>query len=465
MNRVVYRCSYFAFFVILATIVIGCASIIPMSVKIQNADRALEKANGFRVQADEPKERASELAKQKDLYDTALNAYLQVVEASPTGKYAQRGHFGAAQIYRKHGEWDKATEYYQAIVDLAPFGYYASEARSNIANIRKNRELIQNERRNYQNYRALYEQTKESNPEKAAASYDTASQALYSVAKAYETLDNYFEAIRNYEKVADEFPEHRLAPQAQSNVGRVYFYKLFDYSNAGGWGAYIKLIDNFPDSFEGDQAGTTLIKTAEILKLIRFDQDLIKKYTSSLAIKFLATGRKLLPSEIYVQGYEDQMVQAHQQIAKNWEKLENYPYAIVAYRGLADTLYTKKYATADALFQISNLYQKGGEYQLAIEAYDYFFENNPESTFRDRAVYQQAICFLAIREFSQALKSFKAYMSLGKESDFYREAEQNVRQMELDQDGDGHKLYKEQEAGTSDQDPNDYPGAKKTEAE
>ena len=465
MNRVVSRYASFALFAILATIVIGCASIIPMSVKIQNADRALEKANGFRIQANEPEARAKELAQQKALYDAALKAYLTVVEANPTGKYAQRAHFGSAQIYRKRGEWDKATEHYQAIVELAPFGYYASESKSNIANIRKNRELIQNERRNYQNYKALYEQTKESEPKKAAASYDTAAEALYSVAKAYETLDNFSEAIRNYEKVADEFPEHRLAPQAQSNAGRVYFYKLFDYSNAGGWGAYIKLRDNFPDSFEADQAGTTLIKTAEILKQIRFDQEHIRKYTSTMAIKFLGTGRELLPSEIYVMGYEGQMVQDFQQIGRNWEKLENYPYAIVAYRKLAETLYTRKFATANALYQIGRLYQEGGEYQLAIQAYDYFFETTPESTYRDEAVYQQAICYRAIREFSQALRGFKGYMSLGKESDFYREAEQIARQMEFDQDGDGHKLYKEQEAGTSDQDPNDYPGAKKNEAE
>ena len=465
MNRIVSRCSHFVLFAILATIVIGCASIIPMSVKIQNADRALEKANGFRVQSNEPETRAKELAQQKALYDAALDAYLVVVQGDPTGKYAQRGHFGAARIYRSRGEWDKATEHYQAIVELAPFGYYAGESRSNIANIRKNRELIQNERRSYQNYKALYEQTKESEPEKAQNSYDTATEALYNVAKAYETLDNFTEAIRHYEKVADEFPEHRLAPQAQANVGRVYFYKLFDYSDAGGWGAYRKLIENFPDSFEADNAKTTLIKTDEILKQIRFDQDHIRKYTSSMAIKFMGTGRKLLPSEIYVMGYEDQMVQDHQQIARNWKKLENYPYAIVAYRSLAETLYTKKFATADALYQIARLYQQGGEYQLAIEAFDYFFENAPESTWRDEGVYQQAVCYRAIREFSKALSMFKAYMSLGKDSDYYREAEQIVRQMELDQDGDGHKLYKEQEAGTSDQDPNDYPGAQKVEAE
>ena len=38
-----------------------------------------------------------------------------------------------------------------------------------------------------------------------------------------------------------------------------------------------------------------------------------------------------------------------------------------------------------------------------------------------------------------------------------REAQQIIRQFELDQDEDGFKFYLEQEAGTSDQDPNDKP--------
>jgi len=51
-------------------------------------------------------------------------------------------------------------------------------------------------------------------------------------------------------------------------------------------------------------------------------------------------------------------------------------------------------------------------------------------------------------------------MSLTKgDTPYFREAEQIVRQYELDQDQDGYKFYVEQENGTSDQDPNSYPGA------
>ena len=44
--------------------------------------------------------------------------------------------------------------------------------------------------------------------------------------------------------------------------------------------------------------------------------------------------------------------------------------------------------------------------------------------------------------------------------EYYRKAKESVEKYEKDQDSDGYEFYIEQEAGTSDQDPNDYPGAK-----
>ena len=50
-------------------------------------------------------------------------------------------------------------------------------------------------------------------------------------------------------------------------------------------------------------------------------------------------------------------------------------------------------------------------------------------------------------------------MSITKgDTPYLREAEQIVRQYELDQDDDGYKFYEEQEAGTSDQDASSHPG-------
>ena len=121
----------------------------------------------------------------------------------------------------------------------------------------------------------------------------------------------------------------------------------------------------------------------------------------------------------------------------------------------------EKFVVADSLYQIGLLYQDSGDYERAIEAYDNLFKKAPESGRRDEAIYRQAVCYEAIRDFNDAYEGYKTYMSLGEDKEFYRQAEQKVRQMEYDGDKDGYPFYQEQEAGTSDEDPNDYPGAKK----
>jgi tetratricopeptide (TPR) repeat protein len=454
MNRFV-RLSYCFALVIVIAMITGCASIMPSSVKIQNADRKFEAAEGMRIGTDTKEQKQQNLAKQKKLYDGALAGYLGIIEQNPTGKYALWSHFQSAEIYKKRYEWDQATEHYQAIVDVAPTGYLGGKAKSGIADIRQNRQLIQEKKRVYQNRRLLEDEE----------SQDMAMQALYDVARAYQALGNYPEAIKHYERVVEQFSEHEKAPQAQFQIGNIYFYKLYDYSNNGGWGAFVKVVEKFPESYEASEATTLLKRSVDILREIAQDQDDIRKFTNRLALQYEEAGRKVTPSDRYVAGYDDRVAQDFQSIAGGWVQMKNYPFAIAAYRSLATNMSYKKFAAADALYWIGNLYQKDGQYQRAIAAFDDLFEAAPESTWRDQAVYQQAVCYRAIREFREAYRGFKAYMSLGREGNFYREAEQIVRQFELDQDGDGALFYQEQEAATSDKDPNDNPDAKRRQAE
>ena len=444
-------------FVIVTLTLAGCGGvkIVPIGAKVQNADRKYDRAEAYRIKADRDEERdkwREEVAKKKVLYDEALNAYVEIIEREPTGKYSQRSHYQIAEIYKKRYEWDKATEHYNAIVEIAPSGYYGGQAKSGIANIRKYRRLIDEKRRRYQNYLALYEENN------APEHYDTAAQALYDVADSYEQLGNYPEAIANYERMVEEFPEHEKAPPALTKIGYVHFYKLYDY--LGGWPAYNRVIESYPDSYDATQAIRLLKDTDRTLKDIAQNQAEIKRYRSKKAQEYAKTGRKIMPSELYGNRYVDIVVQCFQFIGRRWEDLRNYPNAIVAYRTLAEQLSYKKFAAADARYQIGRLYQLNGQLEQAIEAYQDLFDNNPESIWRSEGVYQQAVCFRGIREFAKAYEAFKAYMSLGRDVEYYREAEQIVRQFEIDQDGDGYKFYVEQEAGTSDRDPNDHPGAK-----
>ena len=442
---------------ILLVLNIGCIggiNLVPLSAKIQNADNTFLQAEAVSTRSDDATEKEKAVTKQKLLYDTALSQYLEIIANDAKGKYAQRSHYQIAKIYKKYYKWDKANEHYQAIIDLAPTGYYASEAKSGIANIRKNRALIQTEKANYQNYKALYD----SEPSKE--SYDIAAESLYKVGQSYEALEHYTEAIVTYERLVSEFPEHDKAVQAQLRVGNIYFYNLYDYTNSGGWGAFVTVAQKFPDTFEAKQVVKDLNQTEALLKDIKNLQDEIHRNKSVKAKQFEEMDRYVLPSEKYIQGKADLIVQNYQQIARNWEKLRNYPNAIETNKVLVADLSHKKFAVADALFKIGSLYQQSGQYESAIQAFEDLLQDAPESIWRNEATYQQAICYRAIREFRLAYKGFETYMSLTKgDTPHQREAQQILRQFELDQDQDGFMFYEEQEEGTSDQDPNSYPGA------
>ncbi len=459
MNRfTVAQYAHIPLFLVVAMLtvtILGCTqggiSIIPLGAKLQNADNAFDEAEAMDVRDEEPEKMEKKQANRQKLYDRAMALYLEVIERDAKGKYAQRAHYQIAAIYKRQYEWDKATEHYQAIVEIAPTGYYASEAKKGTANIRKNREIIKTKRAEYQNYKALYDQ----NP--TDETFNIAAEALHEVARAYEGLENSTEAIRHYEKLVEEFPTHSKAPQAQFQIGNIYFYSVYDYT--GGWPAFIAVTEKFPDSYEASQAGTLLKKTADILTEIKQYMDEIDANRNKKAVEYQKTGRKLTGADLWVMGQEDLVVQNFQGVAANWEKLRNYPRAVQAYRILARDLSHKKFAAADARYRAATLYQQNGQYERAIQAYEDLFENSPESVWRNEAVYQQAVCYRAIREFGAAYEGFKAYMSSTKgDQPYIREAEQIVRQYELDQDQDGYQFYQEQQEGTSDQDANSYPG-------
>ena len=351
------------------------------------------------------------MAEKKTLYKDVLKAYRAIIETAPTGKYAQRSLWQISEIYRRRYEWDEVIENYNAIIAVAPSGYYAERAKSGIADMRKYRGLIDEEQRKYENHSALYAQ------DNVRENYDISAQALYDVAESYEKLDNYPEAIAHFQRMVDEFSEHEKAPVALTKIGDIHFYKLYDY--VGGWPAYRKVIEMYPDSYDATQAVRLLKETHRTLTEIAQYQAEIKRYRSKKAMEYEASDRKILSNERYSPGhYVDTVVQDYQFIARHWEDLRNHPSAIVAYRTLVDELSYKKFAAADARYHIGRLYQLNRQLDQAIEAYQNLFDNNLESIWRAEGIYQQAVFYRGIREFTKAYEGFKTYMNLGHDVEY-----------------------------------------------
>jgi tetratricopeptide (TPR) repeat protein len=428
----------------------GCAAkqmgkVLGTGYTYQNAEMKLEDAKMKKIEG--------QAEEAQNLTDQALELFTQIVETEePESKYYTKAHYRLAEIYMSRFDWDNANQHYQTIVSVQAGGYLAGKSRSAIANIRKNRQLIDENRTIYVNVPGAQKQDPKSE------GYNKAARALQMVADGYANLGSHEEAIKNYTELVDNFPEYNLAPQAQFTIGNIYFYKLYDYTT--GWAAYLKVIEKFPDSFEAKKADTLLKETDQILKEIKHEQDYVLKYRREKAVEYKKAGRYVDQSEVY-SVFGEQVAQAYINIARSWLSLKNYPFAVKAYKELVEELPMEKFVVSDSLFQIGKLYQDSGDYEKAIEAYDNLFDKAPESGRRDEGIYRQAVCFEAIREFSNAYEQYKTYMSLGEDKEFYRQAQQKVRQMEYDGDGDGHPFYKEQEAGTSDEDANSYPGSKK----
>ena len=415
----------------------GGISIKPLGAQLQNAEDVFDEAEAAAVYPyDDEKQQH---------YDKALALCLEVIERDAKGKYAQRAHYQLAEIYKRQHNWDKVTQHYQAIVDIAPTGYYADEAKNAIAHIHKNREVIRAKNAEYHKYNARYQQ------DASEENFNGAVDALYEVARAHEEIGDNPEAIRNYERIVNEFSEHPKAPQAQFQIGNIYFYTLYDYSS--GWTAFVEVADKFPNTNEAREAKRLLSDTGPILTEIKQCRDEIALHQNEVTIY------ERPRFNLYID-VADLIVQNLQQVASNWEKLRNYPRAIQAYKKLATEMPSKKFAAADALYRAGTLYQQNGRYERAIRAYNNFFETAPESIWRNEVIYQQAICYRAIGEFGSAYELFSAYMNITiGDTPYRREVEQIVRQFELDQDQDGYLFYQEQEEGTSDQDATSYPGS------
>ena len=426
-NHVIHS---FLALVVLVLMLAGCggARVIPIGESIRDADRQLDAAEAFLIQANrdtEQDKRREQIEQKKILYDEALNAYRAIVKAEPTDNYSQRSLWQISEIYSRRYDWDKVIESYKAITAIAPLSYYGDRAKSAIADMGKYRGLIEEAQRKYKEYSALYVQNN------ARESYDIAAQALYDVAESYEELGDYPEAISYYQRMVDEFPKHEKAPVALSRIGHIHFYRFYDYKT--GRPTFYKVIEMYSDSYEATHAIRLLKDTDRTLRVIAQCEADIERYRSMKAKKNEKSGRKIVPNERYSEGrYVDIVALCFQFIARHWEDLGHYPRAIVNCRALVDERPDNISAVADARYQIGRLYQLNGQLDQAIEAYQELYDKSPESPWRAEGIFQQAVCYREIREFTKAYKGFKAYMNLGREAEYYQEAEQIVRQFETD---------------------------------
>jgi tetratricopeptide (TPR) repeat protein len=126
----------------------GCAKqmgeVLGTGYLYQNAEMKLENAKMKKVEGKTEEAEA--------LMDRALELFLEITaEEKPGSEYFSKAHYQIAEIYMMRFDWDNAVKHYQTIVDNQAGGYLAGKSRSAIANIRKNRQAIEENRTIYLN--------------------------------------------------------------------------------------------------------------------------------------------------------------------------------------------------------------------------------------------------------------------------------------------------------------------------
>ena len=372
--------------------------------------------------------------------DEAIVVFSQIAEKP--GKYQNRAKYYIGECYKLQFKWDLATEHFQQVSDSEPAAsYLGAEARNRISQIREGRRDIDRLKFIHAN-----------NP-----GTEEAADALLELGSVYENkLEDYQNATKTYRQVIQEYPGHQKAAQAQVNIGNIYFYKLYDIDT--GWQEFLQVSEkNYP---------ALRFRVADIEKLLRDTNKLRSEVNEHLAFIRMSQKRKI-PEHGKVIGYEiygvkqDQVAQSFLAVARKWRELKDYPKSIEAYRVLIERLSLRVREVAQARFGIAEIYHVDlHRYYEAVDAYEEYIKFHPTDFRRDEAVYNLAICYEALRDYENAYKYYKTYSDTYNDGKFFRAAEMKVRQYEYDEDQDGFPYYKEAAAGTSDTDPNQYPGKK-----
>ncbi len=256
------RRYFFAVFTLLSfATMLGCQGIFynfskPLDDPMHIADLAFDSAEAKDIvgnHVNTPNRREASYTEKQQLFEGAIALYEDAILQDVKGIHTQRAHHEIATIYKRLYQFDQAIEHYQTILELGGKGYYVDLAKEQIENIRKNQEIIRDQLALYEKSRTIHNQTP------SEETINLPAESLYRVAQTYEELEDYPAAIRTYQKFVEVFPKHAKAPQVQFQIGNIYFYDLYDYTIDGGWGAFLAVVNNYPNSSEAKKT-TTLYK-------------------------------------------------------------------------------------------------------------------------------------------------------------------------------------------------------------
>lgn len=272
--------------------------------------------------------------------------------------------------------------------------------RSAIADARKYRRLIEENRLKFQQYSALYAQDNNSTHRRVAA------QALYDVAIGHELLGDHRTAIENYQRVIDEFAWYR---STWKKTVEIYYHKLFDYG--GGSHVHTKNLEIDPGFDVLNRVFLLSLKTSIALSKIRGCRASIEFHSNKNAKKYVGQSSLLDFDKNFISNVKS-VIRAYKTIAQSYEELRNYAGVISTYRELADR-YGYEFDAVRAHHGIGMLYAIKGKVHQAVDAIQKLLDYSSESVHLADEVYQYAVANCKNRQFTEAYEYFKIYIDIG----------------------------------------------------
>jgi len=382
------------------------------------------------------------------LFEEALGAYAETIEDFPKGDMTSEAYVESASCLENLGRWKEAREFYELYMKKFPNYEHVALCKDRIA--------LLDEIRQYQDFVT-------GNPRSAKA-----AEAQYQLATIlYEKFKNYTKAAVEFQKVAENYPQHVRAVDGLYTAGAA-FLKVENFPAAQK--VFSQIVRDYRDSRLADDAqfwiGHTYEYTARTLGKLDEHRIVLKRRSLAERERLLpdldlrrtyypkAQAGPQVPEDIWggdalgvltsgstrdrVNADLFRAIEAYRKVVDDFKTgdmagnallrigtiyiqyLKDPEKGIRAYQELLAHYGATKEAV-DALYEVGAYYLKDGNYDEAIKAYQQFTYNYPKEERVEDAMLAVARCHVEKKAWDKALDAYQSYLAKfpsGKSAEF-----------------------------------------------
>ena len=382
------------------------------------------------------------------LFEEALGAYAEVIEDFPKGDMTSEAYVESASCLENLGRWKEAREFYELYMKKFPKYKRVALCKERLAmldEIRQYQDFVTGNPQNAKAAEAQYQlatilYTRFKNYTKAAVEFQKVAEdypkhvravdGLYTAGSALLKVENFPAARKAFGQVTRDYPESRLADDAQFWIGHTYEYAARALGKLDDLRIVLKrrsLVERqrlladmalrrtyYPKAQAGPQvpedlwggdamgvltSGSTRDRVnADLFRAIQAYRKVVDEFKTG----DMAGNALLRIGTIYIQYLKDpdNGIKAYQEL--------------LAHYGATSQ-------AVDALYEVGAYYLKESNYDEAIKAYQQFIYNYPKEDRVEDAMLAVARCHVEKKTWDKALDAYESYLAKypsGKNAEF-----------------------------------------------